>query len=303
MQIVQIDPALIHLHERLRAVDEDYVALLAESIAARGLDQPIRVTVADEAGFHRLISGAHRLSAVLQLGLPSIPAILFDGDALQAKLMEIEENLIRRELSELDRATFLAEHKAVWEALHPHTKPGGDRRRKAKAQDELLNAHPLAERFSAAIARKLGISEPTVKRATRRAEHLSPLTRSRIAGTWLADNGAALDALIGPKKAERPEAEQQALLDILLAEGGPRSVAEAERRLRRLPPPDTDALRRARLENAWEKSGRAAQTALLRRLMQDDDALDWIAGLVREAERGRGSAPRGPSGLPAGRAA
>jgi ParB family chromosome partitioning protein len=290
MQIVQIDPSLIHLHERLRAVDEDYVGLLAESIAARGLDQPIRVTVADGAGFHRLISGAHRHAAVLKLGLPSIPAILFDGTALQAELMEIEENLIRRELSELDRATFLARHKAVWEALHPETKHGGDRRKKQVAKLGHLNAeHPIATRFTRQAAQRIGFSERTIRRAILRYEALSPDTRARIAGTWLADNGSALDALIGGRE-RRPEAEQQALLDILLAEGGPRSVAEAERRLRRLPPPDTDALRRARLENVWENSGRAAQTALLRRLLQDDEALDWIAGLMREAERGRRAA-------------
>jgi ParB family chromosome partitioning protein len=289
MEIVQIDPALIRVEDRLRAVDEDYVALLAESIAARGLDQPIRVTAADAAGTHRLIAGAHRLAAVRRLGLPAIPAVLFDGDALSARLAEIEENLIRRELSELDRAAFLAEHARIWAMLHPHTRPGGDRR--AKMQDAFLTSHPLAPRFALVAARKLGLSATTITRATRRYRLLSALSRQRLAGTWLADNGAALDALIGPKGRERPEAEVQALLDLLLAEGGPRSVAEAERRLHRLPASDAAELARARLTLAWEKAGRAAQTAMLRRLLaQDEEARAWLAGLLAEAASGRAAA-------------
>jgi ParB family chromosome partitioning protein len=268
MQILHLDPEQIQVVDRLRAVDADYVALLAESIRQRGLDQPIRVTHADAAGFHRLISGAHRLSAVRLLGLESIAAIPFDGPALEAELMEVEENLVRRELSELDRAAFLAKHQALWQALYPSTKAGGDRRR-AKAQDELLAAHPMAERFSAHIARKIGLSEPTVKRATRRYRELSIAMRSRIAGTWLADNGAALDALIGKKGQERPDAERWQLLDILLGEGGPRSVAEAERRLKRLPPPDPAEGIQERLVAAWGKAPIRVQEGFFRFLLGD----------------------------------
>jgi hypothetical protein len=140
-------------------------------------------------------------------------------------------------------------------------------------------------------ARKLGLSATTITRATRRYRLLSALSRQRLAGTWLADNGAALDALIGPKGRERPEAEVQALLDLLLAEGGPRSVAEAERRLHRLPASDAAELARARLTLAWEKAGRAAQTAMLRRLLaQDEEARAWLAGLLAEAASGRAAA-------------
>lgn len=268
MQILHLDPEQIQVVDRLRAVDADYVALLAESIRQRGLDQPIRVTHADAAGFHRLISGAHRLAAVRALGLASIPAIPFDGPALEAELMEVEENLVRHELTELDRAAFLAKHQALWQALYPSTKAGGDRR-KAKAQDELLTAHPMAERFTKRAALRTGFSEPTIFRAIRRYEQLSMAMRQRIAGTWLADNGAALDALIGGKGQERPEAERQALLDILLSEGGPRSVAEAERRLKRLPPPDPAEGIQERLVAAWGKAPIRVQEGFFRFLLGD----------------------------------
>jgi ParB-like chromosome segregation protein Spo0J len=93
MQLIEIDPACVVVADRLRAIDADYVDFLAESIGRRGLDTPIRVTEADAQGFHRLIAGAHRHAAALQLGLKSIPAIPFSGDELQAEMLEIEENL------------------------------------------------------------------------------------------------------------------------------------------------------------------------------------------------------------------
>jgi len=284
MQILHLDPEQIQVVDRLRAVDDDYVALLAESIRQRGLDQPIRVTHADAAGFHRLISGAHRLSAVRLLGLETIPAIPFDGPAIEAELMEVEENLIRRELSELDRAAFLAKHQALWQALYPSTKAGGDRRRKANPHDADLKPHPMAERFSAHIARKMGMSEDVIHRATRRYRELSAAMRQRIAGTWLADNGAALDALIGKKGRERPEAERQALLDILLGEGGPRSVADAERRLKRLPPPDPAEGIQERLVAAWGKAPIRVQEGFFRFLLGDAPTRRLVERVMAEMD-------------------
>jgi ParB family transcriptional regulator, chromosome partitioning protein len=293
MHILMLDPALIVVGERLRAVDADYVALLAESIRERGLDQPIRVTAADEAGFHRLIAGAHRLAACQMLGMPDIPAIPFSGTEMEAKLAEIEENLIRRELSEMDRAVFLAEHKTLWDALHPETR-GGDQRKKQKSQVGTFAEHRLTSRFTAAVAKKLGWSKTVVYRALARHEALSPAIRARIAGTWLADNGSALDALIGPKDARIRESDQHRLLDLLLAPKGPRNVAVALRQLERLPPPDPDEVRRERLSGAWGKAGLRLQEEVLREKLQaearrgEDKLHRMLARLLAEADAAEG---------------
>lgn len=267
MEIIQIDPALIVVGERLRAVSPDYVALIRESIAASGLREPISVTAADAEGRHRLIAGAHRLQAVLDLGLPAIPAIPFTGTEMEAELAEIEENLIRRELSEMDRATFLARHKTIWDALHPEAR-GGDQRKKQKSQVETFAPHAFASRFTAEIAQKLGWSRATIFRSLARHEALAPSIRARIADTWLADNGSALDALIGPKGERTPEARQHQLLDIMLAPKGPRNVAEAARQLDHLPPQDTDEARRQRLSLLWGKTPLRLQEDVLRTKLQ-----------------------------------
>jgi ParB family transcriptional regulator, chromosome partitioning protein len=267
MEILQIDPALIVVGERLRAVSPDYVALIRESIAASSLREPISVTAADAEGRHRLIAGAHRLQAVLDLGLPTIPAIPFTGTEMEAELAEIEENLIRRELSEMDRATFLARHKTIWDALHPETR-GGDQRKKQKSQVGNFDEHRLTSRFTADVATRLGWSKTVIYRALARHDALSPSIRARIADTWLADNGSALDALIGPKGERTPEERQHQLLDIMLAPKGPRSVAEAARQLDHLPPQDTDEARRQRLSLLWGKTPLRLQEDVLRTKLQ-----------------------------------
>ena len=280
MDILHIDPARIEVVNRLRAVDGEYVEMLAASIAERGLDAPIRVTVADAAGTHRLIAGAHRLAAVRSLGLPTIAAIPFEGSELQAELVEIEENLIRRELSEMDRATFLARHKAVWEALYPQAKHGGDRRRRASGQHGHLNQHPLESRFSAVAAAKLGWAERTIRRAVRRYEALPVAVRERIATTWIADNGAALDDLIG-RATPLAATEQHAVLDLLLDPASKlRSVNDALRQVRRLPPPDTTDMLTKRLNAAWEAAPAKVQRAFLESVLRSNRAMRQVADAV-----------------------
>lgn len=272
MEIIQIDPAKVVVADRLRAIDADYVALFAASIGARGLDTPIRVTQPDKDGACRLIAGAHRHAAALQLGLATIPAIPFTGDQLQAELLEIEENLIRRELSPLDQATFLARHKQVWEALHPDVKNGGDRRRKSDRQVGDLVAHPLAERFSKAVAKKLGLAERSVQRAVARYQALSPAIRDMIAGTWIADNGAALDDLVGRGR-KLTEAERRRVLELVLEPtSGIRRIPDALVKLRLVPAPTRAASGLGALQKAWNTQRDARARA---------EYLDW---LLREAQ-------------------
>ncbi len=270
MELIQIDPAQVVVADRLRAIDSDYVAFLAESIGRRGLDTPIRVTTPDKNGFCRLIAGAHRHAAALQLGLATIPAIPFSGDELQAELLEIEENLVRRELSPLDQATFLARHKVVWEALYPATEHGGDRRRKSSRQvGDLKHNHPMAERFSKVVAKKLGLAERSVQRAVQRYHALTPAIRERIAGTWIAENGSALDDLVGRGTA-LTEAQQHGVLDLVLdARSGIKRIPDALVRMRLKPPAPPSQAGFQAMVNAWNN----APSAVARQ-----EFLTWLLG-------------------------
>jgi ParB family transcriptional regulator, chromosome partitioning protein len=187
--VLSIPLDLIEVGERLRAVDADYVALIAESLADRGLDTPIIVTGAGADGRHRLIAGGHRVAAARQAGWDTIAAKVVEADELQAKLIEIDENLVRRELSALDRAVFLAERKRIYEALNPSTKHGGNRK-----GIKSTSVSTWSERFAKATATKLGVDERTIQRAVARAA-IRPDVRAMIAGLPVADSGAELDKL------------------------------------------------------------------------------------------------------------
>ncbi|MBX9594206.1 MAG: ParB N-terminal domain-containing protein, partial [Roseomonas sp.] len=161
-QILSLPLDLVVVGARLRPVDEDYVALLADSMVEHGQQTPITVGPAGPDGRHKLIAGGHRMAAAVVAGLKAIDAIVSDATGLDAELLEIDENLMRRELSALDRAVFLARRKDVYEALNPDTKHGG-KRDKGKSTS-------LSTRFSAATAAKLGVDERTIQRAVARAK-------------------------------------------------------------------------------------------------------------------------------------
>lgn len=187
----QIPLALIDAPDRLRPVDPDWVGAVAVSMAEIGLSEPILVRPVGDR--YALVAGMHRLAAAQRLGWETIGASVMPLNELQARLAEIDENLMRRELDALDRAIFLAERKTVWEAMHPQTKHGGDRKsQKQRDKNQVAN---LAWRFSTEASEKLGFSERSVQRAVGLARSLSPEVRALIRGTYIAAHGADLEKL------------------------------------------------------------------------------------------------------------
>ena len=74
---------------------------------------------------YEIVAGLHRLAAVKLLGWKAIEATLVVLEGLRAELAEIDENLIRNELTALERADTLLHRKKLYEAKHPETKHGG----------------------------------------------------------------------------------------------------------------------------------------------------------------------------------
>lgn len=101
---------------------------------------------------------------------------------------EIDENLIRRDLTPAQRARLIAKRKAAYEAVHPGTNNGGNRRSSVRQLDELIK-----DRFTADTATKTGKPERTIQHDASRAKALG-LDLDRVAGTSL-EKGAELDAL------------------------------------------------------------------------------------------------------------
>lgn len=190
MNVVEIPLDQIEVGDRLRTVDPSWVEFLAASMAERGQDTPVWVRKIGRSEKYSLIAGGHRIAALKAAGKAVAIASVVKASETEAQLLEIDENLIRRELTPLDRATFLARRKTVYEQLHPETKQGGDR--KSDQNAELCGLIPA---FSEATAEKLGLSRRTIETAVQLHGLIVDDVRKVISGTWLAASGAQLMAL------------------------------------------------------------------------------------------------------------
>jgi ParB family chromosome partitioning protein len=245
MNIVNIAIDKIDDADRLRPVDPNWVEVIKESIAAEGQLQPIEVAPAS-GGMYRLISGAHRVAAMRLLGRETIAGVFFEGSEDQERLREIDENLCRADLNDLDRAIFLGERKRIYERLHPTTKHGKGRR-KLKVADSATIL-----RFTLQTAQLLKRSERTIQKLVSRYENITPEVRDRLRGTWLANVGTELDEI-----AKLPPAEQVKVVDMLLREIDPQpSVLMALRMVRGVTvrPETTADQQLSKLMSAWRKN-------------------------------------------------
>lgn len=188
---------------RLRQLRVEKINELAESIDQQGLLQPILVRM-KAAGGYELVAGWHRLEAVRKLGHTSIRVgVMKNLDADHVLLAEIDENLIRAELSPAELTLHLSRRKELYEKFHPETKHGGDR--KSDARSNRRNGD--LKRFTKDTAKKTGRSERTIQRAAFRARKVVVLPQ--IIGTSL-DKGDEMDALASLPEEEQLELASQA---------------------------------------------------------------------------------------------
>lgn len=255
--------------DRLRPVDDAWVAALAESIRDHGLEQPIvvRPTPLSDNGAYALVAGCHRLAAFRLLGREEIPAIVRELTVDEARLVEIDENLMRRELDPLDRAVFMAERKATWERMYPETAHGGDRKSRARKGENQVDT--MTTRFSKDVAERTGLSERSVQRACRIYAELGLEAIVRLRGTPLAANQAQLLLLARMS----PESRAAAIDAAVASKTGTVSAA-----LRSVglggPTLDQSEVSFRKLCELWDRSGAKVRRRFLARIGVGDDEAD-----------------------------
>ena len=205
--VILIDRIDAGASTRKRPAYPDKVAALAASIKAGegvgydGLRHPVEVREGAEDGHYILISGLHRVIALKELGRESIAAVVLDVDAVRAELLELEENLVRSDLTALDRAIFVARFREMFEAEHGEVKAG------RPVEDNGDNVSPF---FEVAVGR-LGMHEKSIKRALQIANGLRTRTVAQLRATGWDENQKALLELAGV-----PAEQQAVVLDRLL---------------------------------------------------------------------------------------
>jgi ParB family transcriptional regulator, chromosome partitioning protein len=183
-----------------RRLNPEHVAMLAESIIEIGLQAPISVRLVPyrrlgSGPVYQMVAGTYRLEACKSLGWTVIPATILDLDDIDCQLWQIDENLVRAELTMWERAEYLQRRKILHEQKHPETRHGGARK-----------SHPLGPRemsFVADTASRTGMSRSAISHSIRRAKAIAPGVREAIRSMpEVTDSGVELDALaaMGPEE-------------------------------------------------------------------------------------------------------
>lgn len=220
----------VRIGDRLRrSARPERVAALADSIGDIGLQHPISVieksfTKDDAVNFetgYLLVAGLHRLEAHNLLGLVEIEATVMTLDEVKRQLWEIDENLCRADLTELEQSEHLVKRQQIYEWWKPETKQhvAGAVAKHAAAD------FAVAPSFVADTAEKTGISERTIRQSARRAKKIDAKVRDRIRDKpEIADSGVELDAL-----ADLPSAEKQNMAVSLVEAGQADSIRHAKK--------------------------------------------------------------------------
>jgi hypothetical protein len=229
----------------------------------------VKAPLGDE-GLQRylLAVGNHRFEAYKRLGRETIPAYVHVMGDAERQLWEIDENLCRQELTELELGEHLQKRKELYERLHPETRHhcAGAAAANASMGKRDASANLALASFTTDTVTKTGRSQRSVQRSIARVKKLDQTVRDRIRDNpEIANNGTELDALASLKPDEQHRAIE------LIETGKCNSVKAAKRSLEH----HVSADRESRPKNAgFKTAGRATTVVTIPKSKLDDATTD-----------------------------
>lgn len=189
-----------------------------------------QVRTADGRSQTEGVYGHHRHTAWIAEGGKTIPALIRALTDDEARQIEIDENLIRGELTPLERAEALMERFRVWGRRFPDrvvsdgatVAPKRGRPSNLDKMSEFLGGAPATMGFAAETAADIGLNEKTVRRAMETVQGLSEPLRQQLHNTWIASNDGVLRQLAARGN---PDAQAQAIT--VLLSGQTKNVLDA----------------------------------------------------------------------------
>lgn len=268
-QVLALPVDQIDVGERLRPIDPVWAAALGRIMAEDGQKDPIKVARLPGRSRYILVAGGHRLDGARIEGLATIKAVIVGADALERRSTEISENLWRKGLDPLDRATFVAELVSL-QKLKSGVAPNEDGRAVSAAarwtkqlQSDAVDASvtmTLAYGWAEEVGEQIGISRKTVYRDLELHRGLKPDVVAGLRGHRVATNAGQLRAL-----ARLSDVDQRAVMKLLL-EGAAKGVTDALALLRQTPKASPSAKRLSAFLGSFERMEGAEKRAALRTL-------------------------------------
>ncbi|MBI5328342.1 MAG: ParB/RepB/Spo0J family partition protein [Deltaproteobacteria bacterium] len=189
MQIIEIPINKIRISQKhSRTHTEEYIRALSDSIKEIGLLN--LVTVKRVSDGYELKAGKSRFLAVKSIGWETIPVVVIDIDDLRGELVEIDENLIRNDLTALEKAEYLKRRKDIYEELYTEAKEGEARKKGLKQYRG--DTRVATETFSENTASSTGLSRRSIQRELQIAEKINGDVKDLIRNTPLENNKTAL---------------------------------------------------------------------------------------------------------------
>lgn len=241
--------------DRLRPVSATAVAAFADSIREHGLIYPVTVRRLPKGRFE-LVDGGHRLAALVELGHEVVEVRCYEGQAPAIRLIEIDTNLARADLSDLDRAIHMAARRREYLAEHPETaqgKAGAVARWDASAETALAS-------FVTMTVAQTSLPKRKVYKLVEAGGALDAVLKERLRSAKTHVSLNDLLALAKADPARRPEAVEA------FASGRVRKIAQA---LKPAPTPkDPVQTSLNALLQAWDRASDVAR----RRFLEEREA-------------------------------
>lgn len=179
---IPIKDVVVKAHRRL---DVEYVKELAQSIKNSGLRHPISVNKLPD-GKYLSLGGGHRVEAYKLLKREFIPATVEEVDEVDAELIGIEENLLRKDLTKLERDLSIKRREELLKEKGERAKRG--RQNKCDTVSHLKKTKDLAKENR--------LSARSIQRAIKNVKDLAPEAILNIINTDVANSPGEYSKLV-----------------------------------------------------------------------------------------------------------
>jgi hypothetical protein len=265
--IIAVHADEVDATDRLREIDGAWAAALGSVMLAEGQHTPILVTRQAKGKPWKLLAGGHRHAAAeIFPDLNPLKAIEAEGSILDRRLMQVSENVWRKDLDPFDRATFVEEMYDVLRAkamiapgVSAQQIAAGARWKKEIRKDagDASEIVSHAYGFTTIIAESLQLSRRSIELDLMLVRRLPGAIRSQIAHLPLYRNATQLRAL-----AKLDRADQEAVVARLIT-GVAKSVPEALAHWRGRAKPSDEDKRLSSFIGTYGRMGLAEKKAAL----------------------------------------
>jgi ParB family chromosome partitioning protein len=240
-KLVRVDRLVPNPDQPRKTIDPAYLARLADSIRRYGVLSPITVKYRLEDETFLIIAGEQRWRAAQEAGLTEVPVVVRDSSATDRYIESCMENLVRADLTEVEKGRALEELKRLlpqtWEEMADML--GLSRRRVDQMRQLTTLSEPLQEAvrtraISGRHARQIDLLPPVLQEPAlaaiveqglnvRQVEQVVRHLREEVS----APDGGADAGAASPQAEAAPAAEVPDGPELASPRGGPEQVAAA----------------------------------------------------------------------------